>query len=133
MDKKYRFGVVVCSAPYGSQGASSAYLFCKTLLESGHHLTGVFFYQDGVLNANQLTSPAGDEINLVENWRALAQQYIFPLEVCLAAGLRRGVIDQQGSQQSLLKQFNLEAPFALSGLTQLAEISKHCDRLLQFK
>ncbi|WP_369434060.1 sulfurtransferase complex subunit TusD [Psychromonas sp. MME1] len=94
---------------------------------------GVFFYQEGVLNANQLVSPATDEINLPDFWAELARKNNFPLEVCVSASLRRGVLDQQEAKQLAQVQFNLKTPFVLSGLGQLAELSASCDRLLQFK
>jgi tRNA 2-thiouridine synthesizing protein D len=131
-DQKIKFSIVVSGAPYGAQSASSAYQFCATVLAAGHQIAGVFFYQEGVLNASQLVSPASDEINLPALWAALAAEFQFPLEVCVSAALRRGVVDQQEATQLALSQFNLKAPFVLSGLGQLAELSANCDRLVQF-
>lgn len=124
--------VVVCAPPYGAQGASSAYQFCKASLQAGHSLVGVFFYQDGVLNANDLVSPASDEVNLPVLWAELATQYDFPLEVCVSAALRRGIVSQPEAKQLALAQFNLKVPFTLSGLGQLAELSAKADKLVQF-
>lgn len=130
--QKIKFSIVVTGAPYGSQSASSAYQFCEAAVSAGHQIAGVFFYQDGVLNASQLVSPASDEINLPQLWAKLATQYQFPLEVCVSAALRRGVVNEQEADQLALTQFNLQPPFVLSGLGQLAELSAHCDRLVQF-
>jgi tRNA 2-thiouridine synthesizing protein D len=127
-----KFSIVVGGAPYGAQSASSAYQFCIAALEAGHEVTGVFFYQEGVLNANQLISPASDEVNLPDLWAKLATRYQFPLEVCVSAALRRGIVDQTEAEQLALQQFNLKPPFVLSGLGQLAELSASCDRLVQF-
>ena len=128
-----KFAVVVSGGPYGTQGASSAYQFCVSAITAGHKIVGVFFYQEGVLNASQLVSPASDEINLPEFWAKLATEYQFPLEVCVSASLRRGVVNQVEAQQLSLTQFNLKPPFVLSGLGQLAELSARSDRLVQFK
>jgi tRNA 2-thiouridine synthesizing protein D len=130
--QKIKFSIVVSGAPYGTQSASSAYQFCAAALSAGHQIVGVFFYQEGVLNASQLVSPASDEINLPTLWATLASEFQFPLEVCVSAALRRGIIDQQEAVQLVLTQFNLQAPFVLSGLGQLAELSANCDRLVQF-
>jgi tRNA 2-thiouridine synthesizing protein D len=127
-----KFSVIVCGAPYGSQSASTAYQFCASAVKLGHEIVGVFFYQEGVLNASELTSPASDEINLPNLWATLAIEYKFPLEVCVSAALRRGIIDQQEASQLALTHFNVKAPFTLSGLGQLAELSAGCDRLVQF-
>jgi tRNA 2-thiouridine synthesizing protein D len=128
-----KFAVVVSGAPYGSQGASSAYQFCASAIRDGHQVVGVFFYQDGVLNASQLVSPASDEINLPRLWVQLATQHKFALEVCVSASLRRGIVNQVEAQQLSLEQYNLKPPFLLSGLGQLAELSARADRLVQFK
>lgn len=117
---------------YGKQDASSAYQFCKSAIEMGHEISGVFFYQYGVLNASQLVSPASDEINLPQLWSDLAIKHQFPLEVCISAALRHGIVDEQESLQLKLNQFNLKAPFTLSGLGQLAELSAKCDRVVTF-
>lgn len=127
-----KFSVLVCSGPYGSQGASSAYQFCASALQAGHEIVGVFFYQEGVLNASQLVSPASDEINLPDFWAQLAIENKFPLEVCVSASLRRGIVNQVEAQQLSLSQYNLKPPFVLSGLGQLAELSAAADRLVQF-
>ncbi|WP_022942860.1 sulfurtransferase complex subunit TusD [Psychromonas hadalis] len=132
MNKRLKFAVVVSGAPYGAQGASSAYQFCCATLQAGHNIVGVFFYQEGVLNASQLVSPASDEINLPDFWAKLALQYQFPLEVCVSASLRRGIVNELEAKQLALSQFNLKAPFVLSGLGQLAELSAKADRLVQF-
>ncbi|HIP76373.1 MAG TPA: sulfurtransferase complex subunit TusD [Psychromonas hadalis] len=127
------FTIMITGAPYGTQGASSGYLFCKAALEMKHTLAGVFFYQQGVFNANALTSPASDEVDLPQCWADLAIKHGFPLEVCVSAALRRGVLSEDESKQLGLSQHNLKFPFVLSGLGQFAELSAKCDRLVQFK
>ena len=87
--------LLVTGPAYGTQQASSAYQFAQALLAKGHRLSSVFFYREGVLNANQLTAPASDEFDLVRGWTQLAQQHGVALNVCVAAALRRGVTDEQ--------------------------------------
>ena len=53
-----RFAIVVTGPAYGTQQASSAFQFAQALIADGHELSSVFFYREGVYNANQLTSPA---------------------------------------------------------------------------
>ena len=127
-----QFTILVTSNPASHESASSAYQFCSAALKSGHKVSGVFFYLDGVLTANSLISPASDEVNLSESWAKLASEYQFPLEVCVSAALRRGVVNQQEAEQLDLSNYNLRSPFVLSGLGQLAELSANCDRLIQF-
>ncbi|MEH6452503.1 MAG: sulfurtransferase complex subunit TusD [Psychromonas sp.] len=127
-----KFSIVVCGAPYGTQSASTAYQFCAAAINQGHQIVGVFFYQEGVLNASDLSSPASDEVNMPALWAALAIENKFPLEVCVSAALRRGIVDQQEASQLAFDHFNVKPPFVLSGLGQLAELSAACDRLVQF-
>jgi len=127
-----KFSLLVTGSPASSQSAASAYQFCKAIISKGHQISGVFFYLDGVLTANELLSPASDEINLSKLWADLAEEHHFPLEVCVAASLRRGIVNKLEAEQLGLKHHNLRSPFVLSGLGQLAELSANCDRLIQF-
>jgi tRNA 2-thiouridine synthesizing protein D len=127
-----KFTLLVTGNPTSHQSGSNAYQFCAAALNAGHKISGVFFYLDGVLTANSLISPASDEVNLSEAWAKLAIKYQFPLEVCVSAALRRGVVNQQEAEQLGLSNYNLRTPFMLSGLGQLAELSAKCDRLIQF-
>ena len=124
--------LLVTGPAYGTQQASSAWQFAQALLAAGHRITSVFFYREGVLNANQLTSPASDEFDLVRAWVALAQQHGVELNVCVAAALRRGVTDEQEAAQLALVAANLQPGFILSGLGSLAEAVLSNDRLVQF-
>ncbi|CDG48473.1 Sulfurtransferase TusD [Serratia symbiotica SCt-VLC] len=124
--------LLITGPAYGTQQASSAYQFASALLAKGHQLSSVFFYREGVLNANQLAAPASDEFDLVRAWGQLAQQHGVTLNVCIAAALRRGVTNEQEAQQQGLPTANLQPGFTLSGLGALAEALLSCDRMVQF-
>lgn len=127
-----RFALLVTGPAYGTQQASSAWQFANALLAEGHELISIFFYREGVHNANQLTAPAGDEFDLVRAWQTLHADHNVALHICVAAALRRGVTDETEAQQLGLAGFNLQPGFTLSGLGALAEASLTCDRLVQF-
>jgi tRNA 2-thiouridine synthesizing protein D len=127
-----RYTLLVTGPAYGTQQASSALLFARALLAAGHQLESIFFYREGVLNANQLTAPASDEVDLVRAWQALRQEQGVVLNVCVAAALRRGVTDPQEATRLQLAGSNLQPGFELSGLGALAEAALSCDRLVQF-
>lgn len=127
-----RYTLLVTGPAYGTQHASSALLFARALLQAGHQLESVFFYREGVLNANQLTAPASDEVDLVREWQQLHQAHGVALNICVAAALRRGVTDAQEAARLQLAGSNLQAGFVLSGLGALAEVALTCDRLVQF-
>ncbi|MFK8260746.1 sulfurtransferase complex subunit TusD [Erwinia sp. AnSW2-5] len=127
-----RFCLLVTGPAYGSQQASSAWLFANALLEQGHTLDSVFFYREGVLNASLLNAPASDEFDLTRNWQLLQQKQGVALNICVAAALRRGIVDQQEATNLGLPVANLADGFQLSGLGALAEAALTCDRMVQF-
>ncbi|EKM0666481.1 sulfurtransferase complex subunit TusD [Cronobacter turicensis] len=127
-----RFALMVTGPAYGTQQASSALQFAKALLAEGHSLESVFFYREGVYNANQFTSPASDEFDLVRAWQQLHDEYGVALHICVAAALRRGVTDENEARTQGLPGANLQPGFQLSGLGALAEAALTCDRVVEF-
>ncbi len=127
-----QFTLLVTGPAYGTQHASSAWLFAKALLAAGHTLSSVFFYREGVLNANQLTAPASDEFDLVRGWQQLQAEHGVALHICIAAALRRGIADQQQAEALELAGANLQPGFELVGLGALAEAALSSERLVQF-
>ncbi|WP_237363825.1 sulfurtransferase complex subunit TusD [Vibrio marisflavi] len=126
------YTLLVNGSAYGSQSARSAYLFAKALIEKGHTLSSIFFYQDGVLNGSAMTVPANDEFDLVAAWQNLSLQHNVKLHTCVAAALRRGVISQAEAKQHNLEIHNLATGFELVGLGSLAEALLTQDRVVQF-
>lgn len=127
-----RFALMVTGPAYGTQQASTAWQFAQALLAAGHELASVFFYREGVYNANQLTAPASDEFDLVRAWQGLHLEHQVELHICVAAALRRGVTDESEAQRAGLPAANLQPGFTLSGLGALAEAVLTCDRVVQF-
>lgn len=116
-----KFGILINEGPYNHQAADTAYQFCKAAIEKGHEIDRVFFYHDGVNNATKLTEPPQDDRNIVQRWSKLAEENGVDLVVCVAAGLRRGIVDD-----------NLAPGFRISGLGQLVESGIRSDRLVTF-
>jgi tRNA 2-thiouridine synthesizing protein D len=116
-----KFGILVNEGPFTHQASDTAYHFTKAALEKGHEICRVFFYHDGVNNANRLSEPQSDDRNLVALWSELAETHDVDLVVCVAAALRRGIKDE------------IVAPgFRISGLGQLIEAGILSDRLVVF-
>jgi tRNA 2-thiouridine synthesizing protein D len=127
-----RFALMVTGPAYGTQQASCAYQFARAALDEGHRVDSVFFYREGVYNANKLTSPASDEFDMVRAWQRLNEEQGVALHICVAAALRRGISDDEQAQQLNLPGANLQAGFTLSGLGALAEAALTSDRMVQF-
>ncbi len=125
------YSLVVNGSVYGSQSARSAYQFAKAVIEQGHTLVSVFFYQDGVTNGTALSVPANDEFDLSKAWQELAQQHQVRLETCVAAALRRGIVSEDEASQHGLAQSNLADGFTQAGLGSLAEAMLSQDRVVQ--
>lgn len=130
---KLCYVLLVTGPVYGTQQATSAYQFSQAVIEEGHQIESIFFYREGIHNANKLISPASDEFDLVRAWQQLAEQQNIILNVCVSAALRRGVIDHKEAElREILTVANLQSGFVLSGLGSLAEAMLTCDRVIQF-
>lgn len=116
-----KIGILINEGPFTHQASDSAYRFTKAALEKGHEIDRVFFYNDGVNNANKLSEPQSDDRNIVKLWSDLAAEHSVDLVVCIAAALRRG-----------LKEEILADGFRISGLGQLIEMGIVSDRLVVF-
>ena len=123
-----RFTLMVTGPAYGTQQASSAWLFAQALLTEGHQIDSIFFYREGVMNASSLTSPANDEFDLTRAWQTLQREHAITLNICVAAALRRGIVSEQEAGAAA----NLADGFQLAGLGALAEAALSCERLVQF-
>ncbi|APC88673.1 sulfurtransferase complex subunit TusD [Vibrio parahaemolyticus] len=126
------YTLVVNGSVYGNQSARSAYQFAQAVIEQGHTLVSVFFYQDGVTNGTALSVPANDEFDLTKAWQGLAKEHDVRLETCVAAALRRGIISEDEATQHGLTQNNLAEGFVQAGLGSLAEAMLTQDRVVQF-
>ena len=76
-----KFGIMVNEGPFTHEAADSAYQFVKAALAKGHQVLRVFFYYDGVNNANRLSEPQADDRNLVKLWGDLAREHDIDLVV----------------------------------------------------
>lgn len=99
-----------------SQSAHTAYEFCKTLLEKNHGIVRVFFYQDGVYNAD-----SQNKTDLLQSWQALAKNHHVELVLCVTSASRRGITEA-----------NLADKFKITGLGQLIDAIINSDRFVSF-
>lgn len=126
------FSILVMASPYSTQGSLSALKFAKACLEQHHTIYRVFFYHDGVHSASHLQTPPQDESNIHDEWKALAQEYNLDLVTCIAAALKRGVINNEEAKRYKKETANLSVPFELSGLGQLLDAQIQSDQLVTF-
>lgn len=125
------FSLAIYASP-SAQASDSAYRFANTLLAQGHTLYRVFFYHDAVHLASTLNTPPQDENQATQRWQTLASEHTVDLVVCIAAGLRRGILDEKEADRYDKDHHNLAEHFELSGLGQLVDAAVRSDRLMTF-
>ena len=126
-----KFAIALYSAAH-APSSRRALLFAQAALAGGHEIVRLFFYQDGVYSAsNNIVAPQ-DEQDLARQWREFVSQHQLDGVVCIAAALRRGVLNAEEAARYQRSAINLEAPWALSGLGQLHGAIQDADRLICF-
>ncbi|WP_439858637.1 sulfurtransferase complex subunit TusD [Pseudomonas sp. MBLB4136] len=126
-----KFAIALFSAPH-APSSRRALRFAQAALAGGHEIVRLFFYQDGVHSASSNPVSAQDEPDLPAEWRELVRTQQLDAVVCIAAALRRGVLNDEEAQRYERNAANLSAPWELSGLGQLHEATQMADRLVCF-
>jgi tRNA 2-thiouridine synthesizing protein D len=127
-----KFSVVVYVPPYSNEGAASALKFSRAVIAKGHSIYRIFFFSDGVHNANSLAITPQDEINLQAEWHDLIDEQDIDSVVCVTSGLKRGLIDSKESEKRNLASSSMMSSSELSGLGQLIDAYANSDRVLSF-
>lgn len=124
MQKSLAF--VVTTPPNSNLTTTAIKLVTAALNDIDINVVGVFFYQDGVLNAAKHLSIPSDEFQTLAQWRMLNQQHNVPLYLCISAGEKRGLSDELENNHS-----NLDECFVVSGLGELVELTAKADKVVQ--
>jgi len=128
--------VNIAIAVYGSPTTSCAHRnalgFVRAALAAGHSIERVFFYHDAVLVGSALVVSPQDESDFGLQWATLAAHHGFELAVCVAAALRRGILDATEAKRYDRGSGCLREPFELVGLGQLAAAAIDAERLVTF-
>ncbi|MDD0843355.1 sulfurtransferase complex subunit TusD [Pseudomonas sp. Gutcm_11s] len=119
-------------APTHAPSSRRALRFAQAALDGGHDIARLFFYQDGVHSASGNVASPQDELDLAGEWRTFVQEHQLDAVVCIAAALRRGVLNAEEAQRYGKPAANLDKPWELSGLGQLHEAAQMADRLVCF-
>ncbi len=127
-----KFNILVCEGPHTHQAADTAYQFAKAALAGGHEVLRIVFAQDGVYNASCLAAPPIDERNVIDRWLDLSQQHSIKLAICIAASLRRGMMNSQLAEQYGKHGSNLSAGFEVAGMGYFFEGAMVADRTVVF-
>ena len=126
------YAIVVNSHAGTAPGAISAIRFIEALYAAGHSVHRVFFYHDGVYNALSSVVQPQDETDYLAAWRALANTHGFELAICIAAALRRGLLDDGERARYERDAVTVDPAFAVVGLGQLIDAVITSDRTVTF-
>ncbi len=102
------------------------------MIAQGHEIVRIFFYQDGVLTASNNLVVAQDQQDIAKQWQTFITEHKLDAVVCIAAALRRGILDQTEAQRYQRAAVNLAEGYQLSGLGQLHDGLQQADRVISF-
>ena len=125
------FAIALLAGPQ-DPAARSALQFSRAVLEAGHNISRLFFYRDAVLIASHLGVQPQDESDISVEWRHFIQDNQLDAVVCIAAALRRGVLDEAEASRWDRPSSNVAAPWVLSGLGQWVDSLQTADRAVTF-
>lgn len=117
----------VVTTPPNSNLTTTAINLVQAAIENGVSIIGVFFYQDGVLNAAKHLSIPGDEYQTLQQWQQINSKYSVPLYLCITAAEKRGLSDELGNSG----RSNIDKAFTVSGLGELVELTSKAERVVQ--
>jgi len=127
-----KFTLVIYSAPYSFQAASSALRFAETLINEGHEIYRLFFFSDGVHNTSRMSVSAQDENNIPAQWHDLINRHELDSVACVTSAIRRGVLDSGEANRYELETATMNDSSEIAGLGQLIDASLNSDRVISF-
>ena len=127
-----RFSIAVHGAPYSSQASLSAARFAAFTCAAGHDIHRIFFYHEGVFAANRLNVTPQEESDLLDLWLDLKAEYDLELTICIAAALKRGVLNEEERDRYNKSAASIHPAFEVVGLGQLIDAIIQSDRVVTF-
>lgn len=118
---------LVVTTPPNNNLTTTAINLVRAAINNGVSVIGVFFYQDGVLNAAKNLSIPSDEFQTLSQWQQLNSKYNVPLFLCITAAEKRGLTDELTN----IELSNIHQAFTVSGLGELVELTSNADRVVQ--
>lgn len=128
------YTLILTHGPNQLESNLCAQQFAYEVLLAGDIIDRIFFYQDACYIGLESQIPGQGLTTSFAEWVNIYNTYGVPLQVCIANGLRRGVLDaseaHRYSTEEHLKQKTLHTSFQLVGLGELAEACQSSDRII---
>lgn len=124
------YTLILSQSPCHSETNFTAQKLTKEILLAGDVIDRIFFYQDACYTALESQVPGQGLEASYQGWLQLAKKYQFPLQVCIANSLRRGIIDEQEASRYQLSK-NIHTDFDLVGLGEMADACQNSDRIIK--
>lgn len=118
----------VVTTPPNYNLTTTAINLIKEAVNNSYHVLGVFFYQQGVLNASKALSIPSDEFQTISQWLSIKNEFKVPLYLCATAAEKHGLLSDEA--ESLSGQL-IYSEFDLTGLGSLVELSSEADKVIQ--
>ena len=116
-----KLSLLIQGGPLSTNAPSIALQFAREAISQGHAVYRVFLYKDAVHLANRFNSAPADETDLQSEWQTFATDSGAELTVCIAAGQRRGIVED-----------DIAEGFSIVGLGQMIEAMFESDRTVTF-
>lgn len=128
-----KYALAVHGAPYSSNAAEHALDFADALVARGHQIERIFFFHEGVYQGLNSHVPPQTQynVNLAKRWQSLRKEGT-ELAVCIASGIKRGVVNTTEQARYDLPSNTLDDAFELVGLGQLIGAIASADRYIEF-
>jgi len=126
------YSILITSSPFDGDAALRALGFIQGVIDNGDVVNNVFFYSEGVHHTNSLMFNTGDELFVLDDWKALADAHNIKLLVCITAAVKRGIVSELEAKENGIAYANLAAPFEQAGLGEFFSALHACNRLVQF-
>ena len=127
-----RISLLILGAPLTTDAPAQALRFARAAVAAGHRVHRAFFHKDAVAIANRYVSLPGDEVDIAALWLDFAQRHDVEAIVCVAAGGRRGVVDEGEAARAGRRGATLREGFRIAGLGEMVGAMLESDRTVTF-
>jgi tRNA 2-thiouridine synthesizing protein D len=127
-----KFSLVVFAAPDGDTSSLTALSFARALLEKGHDIYRIFFYQRGVYHGSTLPVYPQDETDINQAWQSFIAEKELDGVICIASAVKRGILNTDEAERYERSAANFSDSYSLSGLGQWVDACVHSDRVVSF-